>query len=459
MIEQLKTMPRYEVYKDSGVEWLGEIPEHWSVKRIKYLFKEINERSNDGTEELLSVSQYTGVTKKSDRIEEGALLTSAASLEGYKKVSIGDLVSNIMLAWNGSLGFSPLNGITSPAYSIYRLNAGGSVRYFHYLLRTDLYKAEYKRKSSGVIESRLRLYTEGFFDVWSLLPSLPEQITIAAFLDRRTVQIDRAVAIKEKQIALLKERKQILIQNAVTRGLNPDIPMRYSGVEWIGEIPAHWKTLFNRRVFREKSRPITDRAELPLSLSQVDGVIPSMDMKERSLSPAHRDNFKLCYPGDLIVNRFKGHQGVFFKSKYRGIVTFHYGVFEPCLPMNTKYFEHLYHTDIYKTVYAGASNGMTVGLQNLSNQNFYMVKTVYPPLEEQEEIILYIETESTKIDQAILIQQQQIDKLKEYKATLINSAVTGKIKVPELVEGRVAELTEAPMPAPVEGELIEDSVA
>ena len=161
-------LPKYAAYKDSGVQWLGEIPEHWEIIRIKYLFKEINERSVYGNEELLSVSQYTGVTKKSDKIDDGELLTTASTLEGYKKVYKGDLVSNIMLAWNGSLGISPFDGITSPAYSIYRLLGKNDKRYFHYLLRTEIYKSEFKRNSSGVIESRLRLYTDDFFRILSL---------------------------------------------------------------------------------------------------------------------------------------------------------------------------------------------------------------------------------------------------------------------------------------------------
>lgn len=183
---------KYPAYKDSGVEWLGEIPENWELKRFKFLFKEINERSNDGSEDLLSVSQYTGVTKKSDKVEDGDLLTTASTLEGYKKVCQNDLVINIMLACNGSLGFFPYDGITSPAYSIYRLKKGNSERFFHYLLRSQIYKSEFKRKSSGVIESRLRLYTDDFFAIWSILPSPSEQTAIAKFLDDKTVKIDRA---------------------------------------------------------------------------------------------------------------------------------------------------------------------------------------------------------------------------------------------------------------------------
>src|SRR5690554_3902100 len=232
---------KYEHYKDSGVEWLGDIPEHWETRRIKYIFNEINERSEDGNEDLLSVSQYTGVTNKSDKVEAGGMLTNAETLEGYKKVKEGDLVSNIMLAWNGSLGFSPFDGITSPAYSIYRLYGENHNRYFHYLLRTELYKAEFKRNSSGVIESRLRLYTDDFFNIFSILPPLPEQTAIANFLDDKTQKIDQAIGIKEQQIALLKERKQILIHKAVTRGLDETVKLKDSGVEWIGEIPEHWE--------------------------------------------------------------------------------------------------------------------------------------------------------------------------------------------------------------------------
>ena len=234
-------LQKYDTYKHSDVEWLGEIPSHWAIRRIKHLFNEINERSFDGSEDLLSVSQYTGVTNKTEKLEDGGMLTNAATLEGYKKVWKGDLVSNIMLAWNGSLGFSPFDRITSPAYSIYRLKTKDVNRYFHYLLRTELYKSEFKRNSSGVIESRLRLYTDDFFRIESILPPKEEQTAIAAFLDRKTTLLDQAIDIKQKQIELLKERRQILIHQAVTRVLNPNVKLKDSSVEWIGEIPEHWE--------------------------------------------------------------------------------------------------------------------------------------------------------------------------------------------------------------------------
>ena len=260
------------------------------------------------------------------------------------------------------------------------------------------------------------------------VPFKSRQIKITEFLDLKCFEIDQAIAIKEQQISLLNQRKQIVIQKAVIQGLDPNMPMKDSDIDGIGKIPKHWETFFNRRLFRENSRPVKGD-ELPLSLSQKDGVIPSGEMKEKSLSPAHRNNFKLCFPNDLVVNRFKGHLGVFFQSNYIGIVTFHYGVFEPAKNVYTKYFELLYHTEQYKTLYAGASNGMSIGLQNLSNLNFYRIKSIVPPLEEQKMICDYadkVEKEHSNLIQKLEI---QIEKLKEYKTTLINDAVTGKIKV------------------------------
>lgn len=282
-MKQNTTLNKYEAYKPSNVEWLGEIPEHWQLRRFKYLFREINERSSDGNEELLSVSQYTGVTKKSDKTAEGEMLTNAATLEGYKKVYQNDLVSNIMLAWNGSMGFSPYDGITSPAYSIYRLGKEFSTQYFHYLLRTDLYKSEFKRNSSGVIESRLRLYSDDFYRIWSLLPPLSEQAAIAAFLDDKTAKLDTAIAQKERLIKLLQERKQIMIQEAVTKGIKfchtersrsrqneapemgslSEVEMKDSGVEWIGDIPAHWEVKNFRYAFK-----FLNSRRIPLNASE-----------------------------------------------------------------------------------------------------------------------------------------------------------------------------------------------
>ncbi|MGI0153815.1 restriction endonuclease subunit S [Pseudidiomarina sp. WS423] len=419
-------MPKYQTYKDSTEGWIGDVPEHWDIRKLKHLFYEKKHRPNMSLN-CGAISFGKVVTKDDEKV----LLSTKAS---YQEVLSGEFLIN-PLNLNYDLislriALSEIDVVVSAGYIVIREKEELQKQYFKYLLhRYDV--AYMKLLGSGV---RQTISFNHIANSLLVSPPLEEQTLIANFLDKKTAQIDDAIAIKEQQISLLKERKQIIIQQAVTQGLNPNVPLKESGIIGVGLVPEHWDIVFNRRVFRENSRKVKGD-ELPLSLSQVDGVIPSNDMKERSLSPSHRNNFKLCFPGDLVVNRFKGHLGVFFNSEHEGIVTFHYGVFEPQKGVHTKFFEHLYHTEPYKAIYAGASNGMTVGLQNLSNQNFYMIKTIRPPEKEQVEICKYIEKISNEINIAIGGIELQIEKLKEYKTTLINSAVTGKIKItPEMVE-------------------------
>jgi type I restriction enzyme S subunit len=205
----------YTKYKPSGIAWLGDIPEHWEIKRIKYIFKEQDKRSETGLENLLSVSHYTGVTKKSDKVASGEMMTNAATLVGYKIVEKGDLVINIMLARNGSLGISKFEGITSPAYCVYKSLIGGE-RYFGYLFRTKNAQQEFKKQSTGIIDSRLRLYSDKFFNIRTAIPTIEEQTTIAAFLDYKTAKIDRFIFKKKQLIKLLNEQKAGIINDAVT---------------------------------------------------------------------------------------------------------------------------------------------------------------------------------------------------------------------------------------------------
>ena len=201
--------------KDSGVEWIGKIPEGWEVKRLKSIFTESKAVSSTGKEDLLSVSEYYGVAKRVDKMEDGEYISRAETLVGYKKCKKDDLVINIMLAWKRGLGFSDYDGIVSPSYAVYR---GKNIvpHYFHYLLRTNMYIAEFKRNSKGIIDSRLRLYTDRFNNIKAVVPPLPEQRSIASYLDAECSKIDRAASIVEKQIDAYKRLKRSLINEVVT---------------------------------------------------------------------------------------------------------------------------------------------------------------------------------------------------------------------------------------------------
>lgn len=201
--------------KDSGVEWIGMIPEHWEVKRFKSIFSECKSVTETGQEDLLSVSEYYGIARRIDKMDDGEYESRADSLIGYKICKKDDLVINIMLAWKRGLGFSDFDGIVSPAYAVYR---GKNIvpHYFHYLMRTDMYVAEYKRNSKGIIDSRLRMYTDRFNNIIAIVPPLSEQEAIASYLDEKCAKIGAAIENISKQIDASKRLKQALINEVIT---------------------------------------------------------------------------------------------------------------------------------------------------------------------------------------------------------------------------------------------------
>lgn len=201
---------------DSGINWLNHTPKHWKVVRIKDLFFECKDKSSTGNEELLSVSEYTGVTKKRENMNNSEYLTRAESLIGYKLCQPGDLVINIMLAWKRGLGVSQHNGIVSPSYAVYRPLVKLDSRFFHYRLRNDDAIEEFKRNSTGIIESRLRLYSDDFYALSVAFPPLLEQIKISEYLDKKTKHIDNLIESLNKEISKLKELKIALIYDAVS---------------------------------------------------------------------------------------------------------------------------------------------------------------------------------------------------------------------------------------------------
>lgn len=201
--------------KPSGILMLGNIPQHWQICRIKSLFDERVELSETGTEVLLSVSEYYGVAKRAD-IVEGENISRSDSLNGYKICHVNDIVSNIMLAWKGSLGRTSYNGIVSPAYGVYKPIIELDSSYYHYLFRTDIYKGLFRINSRGIIESRLRLYTPNFLAIHTIYPPIKEQHEIVAYLDDKCNKIDAIINKIESKIELLKELKRSLINEVVT---------------------------------------------------------------------------------------------------------------------------------------------------------------------------------------------------------------------------------------------------
>jgi len=424
-------MKQYMEYQPTEYDWLPQVPAHWKPVTIRSITCISDERNSQRMgSELLSVYREYGVIKKSSRDDNRNV--ESQDLSNYKYVRPGYLVMNKMKMWQGSLGVSKYEGIVSPAYIVCKLTVDANNDYIHMLLRSPLFKTFYNRISYGVRVGQWDMNYDDFKQLRVFLPSKDEQNHIVHYLDWQTSRINKLINAKKKQIALLEEQKQVYITDVVTKGLNPSVQMKDSGIDYIGVVPAHWKVLLNHRIYKENSRKF-EGDELVLSLSQKDGLLPYKDMKERSLHTASYDNWKLVMPNDLVLNRFKAHLGVFFSSNYRGIVTFHYGVYEPVMELSSKFYEALYHTAEFKRIFASRSNGMTVGLQNLSNTNFYSVYTVYPPYDEQCEIVKEVERIEEKY--RVLIEKigEEINCLHEYRTRLISDVVTGQVDVRDVV--------------------------
>lgn len=416
-------MRRYESYKDSGVEWLGEVPHCWDVKKVKNIFHLIAEPAAKNNQcELLSVYTDIGVKPRAELEERG---NKASTTDGYWIVKKGDIVVNKLLAWMGAIGLSEYDGVTSPAYDILRPHQQINGKFFHYLFRTPLCLSEFKKNSRGIMDMRLRLYFEELGNIYIPFPSYPEQQQIAQFLDDKTAKIDQAVDLAEKQIALLKEHKQILIQNAVTRGLNPDVPLKDSGVEWIGQVPSHWEvkklkfvlTLSNKK---EESKNSNKRYIGMENIESFTGKINDISLIAEGIANSF-------YKDEILFGKLRPYLAKSYLADFDGICSTEFLVYR-----STKVLNNRFALNIFLSYgFIDAVNASTYG-SKMPRANAEFISNMFlaiPPLSEQKQIIDYLDKQTAKIDQAIALKTAHIEKLKEYKSVLINDVVTGKVRV------------------------------
>lgn len=422
----------YKEFKKAQNSYLGRIPSHWDevplFSRVK--LKSITGRVN---EELLSVYLDKGVIRFSD-VEAKRTNVTSLDMSKYQLVEKGDFVLNNQQAWRGSVGVSRYQGIVSPAYLVLELSAKINPDFGNYFFRDGNMVSQYVVCSKGVGTIQRNLYWQHLKRVSIALPPLREQEAIANFLDQKTTQIDEAIAIKEKQIELLKERKQILIQQTVTQGLNPDAPMKDSGVDWIGEIPEHWDVKRAKYLLDEvDERSVSGEEEL-LSVSHMTGVTPRSEKNVTMFMAEDYSGSKLCHKGDLVINIMWAWMGALGVSDRTGIVSPSYGVFREKVQktFTPYYLEYLLKSTKYVEYYNKVSTGLHSSRLRFYGHMLFAMKIGFPPYAEQCAIIDYLAEQTSKLDKALSSTLEQIARLKEYKATLINSAVTGKIKVPEV---------------------------
>ena len=421
--------------KDSGIEWIGEIPEGWKISRIKQLFSEVIDRCENGENyTLLSVSEYYGVAPKIERISDDDMLTHAETLDGYKICKENDLVINIMLAWKRALGVSEYTGIVSPAYCIYRAKQNMCAKYFHYLFRTDMYANLFKQYSTGIIDSRLRLYPDKFLALKCQVPPIDTQRRIAAYLDRKCSQIDAIIARQQEVIEKLKAYKLSVITEAVAKGLNPDVPMKDSGVEWIGKIPEHWMMLklkYASSILRGKfnHRPRNDPA-------YYDGNHPFVQTGDVARANKYIKNYSqtLNEKGYAVSKEFPANSICMTIAANVGDVAIL--TFDACFPDSVVGFvpsSNITWNYLYYVLTAMKKQFVRNAIISTQlNLNIEIIKEEFipvAPLRIQKQISKFLDDKCLAIDRTISAKQSVIDKLKNYRKSLIYEVVTGKKEV------------------------------
>ena len=402
------------------------MPSHWELRANKFIFslkkQAVGKRSAEY--DLLSLT-LRGIIKRDMENPEGKF---PAEFDTYQEVSPGDFVfcHFDVEETPRTVGLSHYFGMITGAYTVYSTTSDVDARFLLYFYLN----ADSNKKLRSLYTGLRNTISKDTFGAFKTpMPPLPEQHAIVAFLDDKCAKIEGAVKIKEDQITLLRERRQIIIQDAVTRGLNPCVPMKDSGIDWIGQIPTHWEVKRNKHVFVEINERSAKGTEQHLSMSQKLGLVPA-HLVEKSLVSESYEGAKLVRAGDLVLNRLKAHLAVFSIAPMAGLVSPDYSVFRPFVAgASSRYYESLFKTSKYLGEFRLRVRGIVEGFYRLYTDSFMDIPLLIPPQTEQCEIIDHLDRLSAKFEDAISIKNAQIAALKEYKTSLINAAVTGKIRV------------------------------
>lgn len=417
--------------KDSGIPWIGEIPSRWDTCFIKQVMRNKSVKGYPD-EQVLSLYRDYGVVPKDSRDDNHNVTSEDTS--GYKLVDVGDFVINKMKAWQGSMAVSGYRGIISPAYYICRFTAPVYKKYIHYLLRNETYKAEYLRLSTGLRVGQWDLNVDDFLHIPMVLPPISEQQTIADFLDKKCGEIDEMVSLQEKIVEELKAYKQSVITEAVCKGLNPDVPMKDSGIEWIGQIPNHWGESKLKNVASLKTGTTPNGFDMP----QEDNVVPwytPTDITEEgneiskyertlNLSTIMSEGISLFPKHSLLfvgIGASAGKIGYVLKEGYSN------QQITALIPFNcvSKYYFYYLTADRKRL----RDNAFFTTLPIINNAYLSQEKITVPPLLEQKAIADYLDTKCAEIDALISLKQSKIEALKEYKKSIIYEYITGKKEV------------------------------
>ena len=450
MIADLKP---YAEYKESGLPWLGQVPKHWSVRRIKTVLRETDCRSADGSGTLLSLTRVRGLIPHKAMTNK---VHSARTLVGYKRYSAGQLVMNRMQAWSGMFGAGEVHGLVSPDYAVFDVLGGHAIKIVLERLKTPDLVAQFALESKGIGSGFNRLYTDRFGTIPISLPPLTEQVAIVRFLDWANGRLERAIRAKRKVIALLNEQKQAIIHRAVTRGLNSSAPLKPTGIPWLGEIPKHWEVRRLRTLVHRIEQGVSPLAVGFLAEGNSWGVLKSgcvnrgvfRETEHKQLARAFEiDPAIVVKVGDVLISRacgspsLVGSVGRVRSLSYRLILsdkTFR-ASFRDCVDvdfmvaaMNSRYYRHQVEQAI------SGAEGMANNLPLSSLRDFCFA---VPPTDEAASIARFLDSETGGLQAGVTRREREIDLLREYCTRLLADVVTGKLDVREAATQLPEEVT------------------
>ena len=423
------TLHPYPAYKPSGVPWLGDLPEHWDVIPTRALLNLKKQLVGDRADKytLLSLTKQ-GIIARDMENPEGKFPTS---FETYQVVEPGDLVFCLfdIDETPRTIGLSSMTGMITGAYTRF-VCPNEQTRRFIYQLYLSLDNGKLlKPLYSGL---RKVITKSTFLSATIPLPPLPEQAAIARYLDYADRRISRYVSAKRKLIVLLEEEKRAIVNQAVTRGLDPNVRLKPSGVEWLGDVPAHWGVQRAKFFFREADERSTTGTEELMSVSHITGVTPRKKSVTMFLAESNM-GYKLCRPGDIVINTMWAFMAALGVARQNGLVSPSYGVYRPLNTerLNYDYIDLLLRTEAYRTNYLIRSTGITSSRLRLYPESFLDIPVLCPPSTEQDEIGEYLERVTVATNAGIERARRQIELAQEYRTRLVADVVTGKLDVRE----------------------------
>lgn len=410
--------------KDSGIPWIGLIPEHWTVLRHKNVFN----CSKDLISDKWELTQLLSLTTKGIKGIAASQQTGKVpdSYETYQRVDKNDIVLCIFDLDCSAVfaGLSPMDGMISPAYKVLKTTAAGAPKYLDYYFQFIFNGRKFMFLSKNI---RYSLTYDEFAGIQIPIPPLTEQERIAAWLDGKCGEIDELIDIEQQMISELEAYRQAVITETVFNGFVNTDYIRTT-IDWIGKIPSKWQIRKIKFILRERKERSQNGLEEPLTMSQRLGLIPSKDFGDVANPAISFIGAKIVYPGDLVFNKLKAHLGVFAFSKHYGLVSPDYAVyFSDCACV--RYYEYLFKTPIYISEFKKKITGVGSGLSRLYTNDLFSIDGLFPPISEQQEIADYLDSKCAEIGELIKVKQEKIESLRQYRQSLIFEAVTGKTKV------------------------------